>query len=80
MKAGIPTATVVQSKINGITIEVCHGEIPDEFRQLKFGTLKELELPDRKVTDEQFDIWWIDAFREAGPKMSKYLLDNARCS
>lgn len=44
----------LRSRVNGITVEVCHGEIPEIFRQLWFGPIVEPKLPDTKGTDEEF--------------------------
>ena len=61
--------TIMEYNNNGITIEVCHGEIPDIFRQhgfsvsphlrITFGSIKEFELPDKEGTDGEFQEWLI---------------------
>ncbi len=43
--------------MDGMKIEVCHGEIPDVCRLLRFGPVTEFELPDAKATDEEFQDW-----------------------
>lgn len=40
--------------IDSIPIDVCHGEIPDIFRTSMFGPTTELELPDAKGSDKDF--------------------------
>ncbi len=70
---------VVRSRVNGITLEVCHGEIPDVCRLLRFGPMVEPELPDTKVTDEEFQDW-IFRYRRAGLIMEQQVLEEAQCS
>lgn len=57
----------------------CHGKIPDIFRTSRFGELIELELPDAKVTDKEFQNW-LTPYRQANPSLEKQLLDVAKCN
>lgn len=70
--------------INEITVEVCHGEIPDVFRQLRFGPITEFELPDTKVTDKEFRCW-LDSYRRANLSginawFEHMLLEESQCN
>lgn len=64
---------------NNLTVEICHGDIPDIFRQLWFGPLKEFKLPDTKVTEQTFQRW-LDLYRHASPDFEQQLLDVAKCN
>lgn len=52
----------IRDVIDGITIELSRGEIPDRFRTSRFGPITEFELPDTKGTDEEFNEF-IDSYR-----------------
>ncbi len=39
----------LRCRVDEITIEVCHGEIPEIFRQLYYNPITKFELPDTKV-------------------------------
>jgi len=56
----------LRCRVNETTIEVCHGEIPDIFRQSYYDPVTEFELPDAKETgtDEDFRDW-LDSYRRA---------------
>ena len=47
----------VRCNIDRITVEICHGEIPDVCRLLNFDPITEFELPDAKATDKEFTGW-----------------------
>lgn len=47
-----PLPTTVRCCVKGITLEICHGKIPNIFRQLRFDPITKFELPDTKVTDK----------------------------
>lgn len=70
---------IVNYRVNGITLEVCHGKIPHIYHILKFGPIVEPELPDTKVTDEEFQDW-LFLYRRAGPVAERQLLEEAQCS
>lgn len=71
--------TVVRFCRDDTTIEVCHGEIPDVCRLLRFDPITEFELPDTKGSDEEFDIW-LCLYRHATPVLEKDLLGIAKCN
>lgn len=81
--------TIMECHNNGITIEVCHGEIPDILRQYGFsysphlritwGHVREFELPDTKVSDEEFREW-LELYRHAAPWLEYPLLEDAQCN
>lgn len=48
---------IIKCRISHTAVEICHGPIPDICRELWFGPLYEPELPDTKVTDEEFKMW-----------------------
>ena len=48
------------NKMGAIPIDVCHGPIPDIFRTSMFGPTTELELPDAKESDDEFEGWLSD--------------------
>jgi hypothetical protein len=54
--------TIIKCRINNTVVEICHGPIPDICRELWFGQLVEPKLPDRKVTDKEFEKW-LDNYR-----------------
>ncbi len=67
-------------RVDGITIEVCHGEIPEIFRQLNYDPVTEFELPDTKnnewqtgISNEEFEEW-LDAYRFASSGFASFLL------
>lgn len=62
---------------DNLTVEICHGNIPDIFRQLRSGPLKEFELPDTKVPERKFHRW-LDLYRHASPDFEQQLLDVAK--
>lgn len=70
---------VIRCLIGGIILDVCHGEIPDIFCTSKFGELIELELPDAKGTNKEFQNWLI-SYRQANPSFEKQLLKVAKCN
>jgi hypothetical protein len=70
--------TTIRYRVNGITREVCQGEIPDIFRQLQFDPVTELELPDTKATDDEFTAW-LSIYRHSSPFMMHILLEEAQC-
>ncbi len=49
---------------DGIIIEVCHGEIPEIFRQLRYDPVTEFELPDTKVKNIDKQGYFVDEFQE----------------
>ncbi len=78
---------ILRSNINGTTIEVCHGEIPDIFRWLYFDPITEPELPDTKGTDEEFQEFlhhYRNAYQWYNPQWDKwasnYLLEKSKCN
>jgi hypothetical protein len=82
--------TILRYNVNGITVEVCRGEIPDSFRLQNFGPIKKLELPDTKVSDEEFNNWlsryrdainWYDFSSSADPTtvFDHHLLEESQC-
>ena len=82
---------VVKYNVDGIAVEVCHGEIPDSFRLQNFGPITELELPDAKVSDEEFNDWlsryrdainWYDFSSSANPTtvFDHHLLEESQCN
>ena len=70
--------TVVRCRINDITVEVCHDEIPDIRRLLRFDPVTEFELPDAKASDEQFQDW-LDLYRHSSKWFGMHLLEEAKC-
>ncbi len=73
----LPTAA--RYRINGIALEVCHGEIPDVCRLLWFDKITEFELPDAKVSDEDFENW-LALYRHAKPWFTGVLLEETKCN
>lgn len=71
--------SVAKCRINGITLEVCYGEIPDIFRLLWFVPITEFELPDTKGSDEDFSNW-LGLYRHARPLDEQSLLEKAQCN
>ena len=71
--------TVARYRINEIILEVCHGEIPDVCRPLWFDPITELELPDAKASDEDFENW-LALYRHAKPWFAGVLLEEAKCN
>ncbi len=74
-----PLPTVVRCRVNKITLEICHGNIPDIFRQLRFGSTIEFKLPDTKVTDEEFQKW-LEFYRHINPWLAPQLLEKIQCN
>jgi len=70
--------TVVRCRLGDTTVEVRHCEISDVFRQLWFGPVSELELPDAKASDEQFQDW-LDLYRHSSKWFGVHLLEEAKC-
>ncbi len=64
----------LRSRVNGITVEVCHGKIPEIFQQLRFDPITEPELPDTKGTDEEFQRF-LHHYRDAYQWLNDYLLE-----
>ena len=73
----IETPNVIRIQSKNLTLEVCHGPIPDVCRLLRFDGLKEPELPDTKGNDEEFE-GWIGAYREADPVCAEFLIRDSR--
>jgi hypothetical protein len=78
---------VVRFKNNGITVEICHGEIPDVFRELWFSPVIEMELPDAKVSyeegsDEDFQGWlrYYRSIHELNLYHTRRALEISKCS
>ncbi|RLC88995.1 MAG: hypothetical protein DRJ03_00095 [Chloroflexi bacterium] len=71
--------TVARCRVNGITLEVYHGEIPDVCRLLRFDPITEFELPDAKASDEDFEDW-LALYRHAKPWFAGMLLEEAKCN
>lgn len=77
----------LRCRIDGITLEVCHGEIPDIFRQLRYDPVTEFELPDTKVRNidergcfvDEFQEW-LTLYRHANPWFELQLLEEAQCN
>lgn len=74
-----PIPVVAKCRINGILLEVCHGEISDIFRLLWFGPVTEFELPDTKRSDEEFRVW-LEFYRPSSSSLGKTLLEITQCS
>lgn len=70
---------VARCRIKGITLEVCHGDIPDVFRLLWFGQTTELKLPDTKTKDDDFNNW-LKLYRNSKHSETQSLLDISQCS
>ena len=71
--------TTLRCHVNVITIEVCHGEIPEIFIALRFDQISELELPDAKGTDGEFEEW-LSIYRHASPMAQRRLLEETKCN
>lgn len=69
----------LRCRFNGITLEVCHGKISDIFRQLRYGPVVEFELPDTKVTEEEFQ-HWLRLYRDAPSCFERKLLEEVQCN
>lgn len=74
-----PLPTIVRSHINSITLEICHGEIPDVCRLLRFDPITEPKLPDTKITDEEFQDW-LSLYRRANLFRGQQLLEESQCN
>lgn len=68
----------LRCRINGITLEVCHGEIPQIFQQLWFDPITEFELPKSRAPDKEF-IAWLEIYRHAQGNLEQQLLIGALC-
>ena len=71
--------TTLRFRVNETTVEVCHGDIPDIFGQLQYDPIKELELPDTKVSDEEFQDW-LSLYRCSGGWFKHRLLKESQCN
>lgn len=71
--------TIAKCYMNGITLEICQGEIPDIFRRLRFNTITEFELPDTKDTDKEFNDW-LNLYRGSGGWFERELLRESQCN
>lgn len=71
--------TVVRYRINEITLEVCHGKIPDIFQALWFDPVTDLDLPDAKASDEEFQDW-LGLYRHANSWFKSQLLEESQCN
>jgi len=74
-----PVAIILRTKVSGITLDVCHGEIPDVFRQLWFSEITEPELPDAKVSDNEFNDW-LSLYRHSNCWFERQLLEESLCN
>lgn len=70
---------LAKCRVNGITLEVCQGEIPDVFRLLRFDPITELELPDTKASDVEFKAW-IGLYRHSSILFGQALLGESQCN
>lgn len=68
-------------KMEKLTVEIFLGGIPDIFRKLHFGPVTEFELPDAKVSDEEFQEW-LSLYRTSWSNgwFEKELLEEAQCN
>lgn len=57
MSTIIEPPIVLKINLSGIEVEVCHGSIPNTFRESFFNPITEFELPDAKRSDEEFEDW-----------------------
>ncbi len=71
--------TTLRFNINEITIEVCHGDIPNIFGQLRHDPVKEFELPDTKVSYEEFQDW-LSIYRNSSNWFGYILLEESQCN
>lgn len=71
--------TIVRCRSNNFVLEVCHGEIPDVCRLLWFDPITKLELPDTKVSNEEFNDW-LRLYRRCDPQSEQLLLKEAQCN
>ena len=71
--------TTLRYRFNGITFEICHGEIPDIFRQLRYDPVTEFELPDPKATDDEFQEW-LTLYRHAKRFWEFMLFEESQCN
>lgn len=55
------------------------GDIPDVFRTDNYGPVIELELPDAKATDGDFE-GWLSLYRISSGNFSRILLEQASCN
>ena len=69
---------VAKCHVNGITLEICQGNIPDIFRQLHFDPITEFELPDDK-SEREFRTW-ITLYRRAQEWSARNLLSRSLCN
>lgn len=71
---------IIRSRVNGVTIKVCHGKIPDMFRLLRFDPVQEFELPDTKESDEDFNDW-LGLYRISTTTwFEHFLLEESQCN
>lgn len=69
----------IKDNVGGVTCEECHGRIPDKYLTDNFGPTTDLELPDAKVTDEEFH-GWLSFYRNTTPLSVINLLEGSRCN
>lgn len=70
---------VIEYYVNGITLEICQGKIPDLFRQAYFGPITKFELPDTKVNNDEFDCW-LSLYRNSNAWFEQRLLEESKCN
>lgn len=77
MKEQIPL--VVRCNTNGVTLEICHGDIPDFWRLLTFNPITEFELPDTIASDKDFSDW-LGLYRRSNDGYTQLLLEESLCN
>jgi hypothetical protein len=70
---------VIRTNICGINIEVCHGIIPDIFREQLFEPVTDFELPDAKKSDEEF-YDWIELYSISTDIWGQIMLEASKCN
>lgn len=68
--------TVIGCNVDGVRLEYCNGPIPDRFG-LIHQKISELELPDTKVSDEEFEDF-LSLYRHASPWFAYQLLEESK--
>lgn len=70
---------VLKVNLCGVDVEICHGEIPDIFRQVHFDQISDFELPDEKRSDDEF-YDWIELYSISTDIWGQKMLEASQCN